>query len=162
MKCRYYCIQVNSTHSTHLIALTPLRTPVFCFKAAFKCSKYKDLELHLVPFVRGVLQNLSLCNTSEYTARSVFFCLKATALIPTWSILAPHFSHFVHYQTDDWRCRKAVRRHSSLCFCFHRDISNGQHPANLNRQSLPFTFFHILQKNVLERSGGMSGMWRSP
>ncbi len=138
--CWYYCIQINSTHSTHLIALTPLLIPVFCFKAAFKCYKYKDLELHLVPIVRGCCR-ICPCATRVNTQREVFFfCLKASALIPAWSILAPHFSHFVRYQTDDWWCRKGVRRHSSLCFCFHRDISNGQHPANLNRQSQPFTF----------------------
>lgn len=94
--CWYYCIQINSTHSTHLIALTPL----FCFKAAFKYYKYKDLELHLVPFVRGMLQNLSLYNTSEYTVRSGFFLSKSYSLDPHMKYFSAAF--FPLCSLSDW------------------------------------------------------------
>lgn len=131
--CWYYCIQINSTHSAHLIALTSLLVPVFCFKAAFKWYKYKDLELHLVSFVRGCWR-ICPCATRANIQWEVIFYLFFVWKLQPWSPQVPHFSHFVRYQTDDWWCRKGVRRHSFLCFCFHRDFSNGQHPANLNRQ----------------------------
>lgn len=131
LPCWYYSIQINSKHLAHLIAM-------FCFTAAFKCYKYKDLELHLVPFVAA--ESVLVQHERKHSEKCFFvLCLKATALIPAWSILAQHFSLFVHYQTDDWRCRKGVKRHISLWFCFHRDFSNGHHPANLNHQSQPFT-----------------------
>lgn len=123
---------------------------------------YKDLELHLVSFVRGCY-TICPCTWANMEREVKWgFCLKATALMPAWSIFMLHFSHFVHYQTDDWRCRKGVRKHISFCFCFHRDFPNDHHPANLICQSQPFILSIFYTHFFLKRFGGMSGMWRSP